>query len=129
MKGLDSNILLRYFANDDPTQSAKAKRLIESCTRTEPAYISVLAIAECIWTLSKVYKLSDDDLVLVLDTLLGDRRFVLQHEDEVFLATRQLELGFDFADVLILRLGQSAGCTTTYTFDRKAGRLSGFKLL
>jgi predicted nucleic-acid-binding protein len=34
-----------------------------------------------------------------------------------------------FADALIGALGAKAGCSRTFTFDRKALRLAGFKLL
>ena len=35
----------------------------------------------------------------------------------------------DFADAVIGRDNRSAGCETTYTFDRKAARLAEFTLL
>ncbi len=38
MIGLDTNVLVRYFAQDDPVQSRKASALIESLTAERPGY-------------------------------------------------------------------------------------------
>ena len=38
MIGLDTNILVRYVAQDDPKQSPKATRLIESLTAASASY-------------------------------------------------------------------------------------------
>jgi len=43
MIGLDTNILVRYLAQDDPVQSAKAGELIEQqLTEDNPGFLSVL---------------------------------------------------------------------------------------
>jgi len=42
---------------------------------------------------------------------------------------RALQTGEPFPDALIGALGLWAGCSSTLTFDRKASRLPGFKLV
>ena len=49
MIGLDTNVLVRYIAQDDPKQSPKATRLIESFTVDAPGYVSVVAVVELVW--------------------------------------------------------------------------------
>jgi predicted nucleic-acid-binding protein len=45
MIGLDTNILVRYLAQDDPEQSALAEELIESsCTERNPAFINLIFV-------------------------------------------------------------------------------------
>jgi predicted nucleic-acid-binding protein len=41
MIGLDTNVLVRYIAQDDPVQSPKAMRLIESLAADDPGYVSL----------------------------------------------------------------------------------------
>jgi predicted nucleic-acid-binding protein len=55
---------------------------------------------------------------------------VTQNEPEVFTAAMTLKAGRgSFADALIGTLGEWAGCITTLTLDKKAGKLGGFQLL
>jgi predicted nucleic-acid-binding protein len=42
---------------------------------------------------------------------------------------RGYRAGADFADALIGAVNRRLGCTETVTFDRKAGRRAGFKML
>jgi predicted nucleic-acid-binding protein len=53
MTGLDANILVRYFAQDDPIQSRVATEIIEDrLTEADPGLISLVAIAETVWVLA-----------------------------------------------------------------------------
>lgn len=49
MIGLDTNVLVRYIAQDDSKQSPKATRLIESLTADAPGYVSVVSMVELVW--------------------------------------------------------------------------------
>lgn len=47
MWALDTNVLVRYIAQDDPSQSAAATRLIEGeISPAEPAFVSLVALLE-----------------------------------------------------------------------------------
>lgn len=130
MIGLDTNILLRYLVQDDPVQSPLATHLIErKLTVRRPGYLSIVAISETVWTLERHYAVPSVEISKMIQTLATSQRFVLQHAKEVLYALSALEAGFGFADALVSVLGNKAGCSTTYTFDRKASRLPGFTLL
>jgi predicted nucleic-acid-binding protein len=59
MIGLDTNILVRYLAEDDPVQSPKAREIIERrLTEADPGFISVVTIAETVWVLDRAYGFS-----------------------------------------------------------------------
>ena len=46
MIGLDTNVLVRYVVQDDPTQAEAATRLIEEgCSMEQPAYIGAVVYA------------------------------------------------------------------------------------
>jgi predicted nucleic-acid-binding protein len=50
MIGLDTNVVVRYLAQDDPVQSPKATELIERRLRAEnPGFVSIVAMAETAW--------------------------------------------------------------------------------
>ena len=125
MKGLDTNVLVRYFAQDDPIQSRKAVEIIERrLTEDEPEFVSVVTMVETVWVLSRVYGLRDHEIVRVVEGMLQSDTLVAQNEQEVFTAVAALRSGRgSFADALVSALGRWAGCTSTLTFDKKAGRM------
>ena len=131
MTGLDTNVLVRYFAQDDPIQSRKAVEIIERrLTEDEPGFVSVVTMVETVWVLSRVYGLRDHEIVRVVEGMLQSDTLVVQNEQEVFTAVAALRSGRgSFADALVSALGRWAGCTSTLTFDKKAGRMDGFALL
>jgi predicted nucleic-acid-binding protein len=130
MIGLDTNILLRYFTQDDPAQFMIARELIEErLTAENPGFMSLVTIVELAWTLKTRFKLSNALIASMIDHLLSAHKLVLQNQYEVFLCVVALEDDKDFADSLIAALGTSAGCAHTLTFDRKASRLPGMQLI
>jgi predicted nucleic-acid-binding protein len=130
MIGLDTNVLVRYLAQDDPVQSAKATALIERrLTEQDPGFISVVAMAETVWVLERAYGLADADIAAAIERTLQVDALVVESEQEVFTAMVALKEGRgSFADALIGALGARAGCSHSLTFDRKALRLPGFVL-
>jgi predicted nucleic-acid-binding protein len=130
MIGLDSNILVRYFTQDDPGLSPKANDLIErQLGADKPGFISSVAMAETIWVLRSAYAFDDAQIVAAIEIVIENDVFEVEHRQDVFLALVAFDEGGDFADALIGSIGLRAGCTRTLTFDRKAARLPGFALL
>lgn len=130
MIGLDTNILVRYLAQDDPVQSAKATEIIERrLTEENPGFVSVVAMVETVWVLDRAYGLRSDEIAAAIERTLQIDAIVVENEQEVFTAMIALKQGKgSFADAIILALGARAGCLYTLTFDQKASRLSGFRL-
>lgn len=131
MIGLDTNILVRYLAQDDPIQSAKATEILERrLTPKNPGFVSVVAIVEIVWVLDRAYGLTAQEIATVVERLLQIEVLTIQDEQEVFTAMVAGKQGRgSFADALIAELGVRAGCTRTLTFDQKAGRLPSFELV
>jgi len=130
MIGLDTNILVRYLAQDHPTQSPKATEIIERrLTEENPGFISIVAMIEMVWVLDRVYGLPANQIAETLERMLQVDVLVVEKEQEVFTAMVALKQGRgSFADSLIAEIGNRAGCAHTLTFDRKAVRLPGFSL-
>jgi predicted nucleic-acid-binding protein len=130
MTGLDTNILVRYLTYDDATQTAAAKRVMNSLTFDSPGFVSLIVIAELVWVLAFSYRYQKKEIEQVLDTLLRTRELVIERADIVSQALRAFRTGrADFADYLIERCAHSAGCESTITFDRKAATVPGVRLL
>jgi predicted nucleic-acid-binding protein len=130
MIGLDTNVLVRYVAQDDAKQSPKATRLIESLTQDEPGYVSVVAVVELVWVLTSCYASTKGEICEVLEKLLRIKTIVVAQAEVVWKAIRLFQEGkADFADCLIERDGNEAGCSYTNTFDREAAKHCGMRLI
>lgn len=130
MIGLDTNVLVRYIAQDDTRQSAQAGRLIEALSSEAPGFVSMVALAELVWVLDDVYAMGREELSGVVKTLLETDSIVVQSAPLVWQALRDFSSGSaGLADHLIERAGSAAGCSVTFTFDKKAARSAGMKLV
>jgi predicted nucleic-acid-binding protein len=130
MTGLDTNILVRYFTQDDPIQSPLANQVIEKrLNAANPGFISVVAMVETVWVLDRAYGFTPAQVASAIERTLQADTLVVENEQEIFAAMTALRDGRgEFADALIVGLGGKAGCSCTLTFDRKAARLPGFVL-
>ena len=130
MIGLDTNILVRYIAQDDPIQSPKATALIEQLSEDEPGFIALVSIVELVWVMQSCYAATKTETVAVLDKLLKVRTFCVENSDVVFIAVRgYARSNADFADCLIERSADHANCSHTVTFDKKAAKTAGMRLV
>ena len=129
MIGLDTNILVRFLAQDDPIQSPRATEIIERrLTEENPGFVSIVAMVETVWVLDRAYRLAANEIAAALERVLQTDVLVVENEQEVFSAMIALKQGRgSFADAVIAALGTRAGCSRTLTFDHKALRLSGFE--
>ena len=131
MIGLDTNVLMRYLAQDDPVQSPRATEIItQQLSEKEPGFVSLVTILEVFWVLKSVFKRSRQDLANDVEKVLSADTLEIQNEQEVYNAVIALRTGAgSFEDALVGSLGIWRGCTTTLTFDHDAARkLHGFSL-
>lgn len=130
MIGFDTNVLVRYFAQDDDVQSPKATKLIEALSGDEPGFVSLVTLIELVWVMQVAYKAKKPDVVQILTLLLQTKEFVVQDAETAMQALavfRDSKAGF--ADCLIERSGHKFGCLYTATFDSDAAATSGMRLL
>lgn len=130
MIGLDTNVLARYITQDDPKQSPKANRVMEALTQEEPGFVSTVALVELIGVLASCYDFNKQQLVQTLELLVHTRAIVIENAEVVVRAWRRFKDGnADFADCLVERAGQGAGCSRTVTFDLGAVKNAGMVLI
>lgn len=129
MIGLDTNVLVRYIAQDDERQSATANEVMDNLTDESPGYVSVVVLVEVYWVLRRAYKVERSAIVSIFNDLLTAGEIVVEQTETVGWALRKAATGADFADALISRTAEDAGCDHTVTFDQKASKHAGMRLL
>ena len=130
MIGLDTNVLVRYIAQDDRRQAAKATHVIEEeCSETDPGFIATITMAELVWVLESCYASSKSEVVAVLQRILRTKQLLVENAETIWKAVRLFEAcKADFADCLIERVGAAHQCEYTSTFDKNAAS-AGMRLI
>jgi len=129
--GLDTNVVIRYLAQDDPKQSPIATRLMEKALSSDdPGFISLVVLAEVVWVLVSLYSVDRSGVADVVGGLLTTEQLRVESAELVWRAKRRYEGSkADFSDALIAECGVAAGCKRSVTFDRMAAATLGFELL
>ena len=126
MRAIDTNVLVRIIIRDDARQAEAADRFIKP-----GAWVSLFALAETSWVLTKVYGRSSAELAASIRMLLDDEHIALQDRDVVeaaldsFLARPSVR----FSDCLLLEMARKAGHLPLGTFDPGLSGLSGSEKL
>lgn len=137
MIGLDTNVIIRYLTQDDPVQGKRAAQLIENAlgARNIPAdkpcfFITSVVLCELVWVLESAYKIPKSEIIEILRKILSTTQFQIQDSDDCWAALKLYRSGKgDFSDYLIGRIGQSAGCQFTATFDHALDKTRDFQVL
>ena len=131
MIGIDTNVLVRYLAQDDPPQSALAEEFIENyCSEKHPAFINHIVLCETVWILDRCYHADKDTIANILGEILKTEQFRIQNVEMVWRALREFKKSaVDFADCLLAQNNLGNGCEHTVTFDNKASASAGYRLL
>ena len=134
MIGLDTNVLVRFLAQDDAKQAAVATRLIETdLSASRQGFISLVVLSELCWVLSSIYSATAEELITTVQDLLNTPQFQVERREAVQAAIARLKISptrkAGFVDALIAAIAQGAGCAETVTFDKGAVRAAGMTLL
>lgn len=130
MIGLDTNVLVRYIAQDDIKQSARATELMNSLSAENPGFVSQIALVELVWVLENCYKSTKAEVVAILETLLRTRELLVENAEVAIQALNVFaQSKADFSDCLMERASRHAGCEYSVSFDKSAVKSAGFKSL
>ena len=131
MIGIDTNVLVRYLAQDDPKQAVIATRFIEGKLSVEnPGFVSTVTLCEVVWVLAESYGADRKRIRSIVEGLLATKQLAIERSELVWKSLRAWEdVPADFSDALIGQLAIAHGAGKTVTFDRTAARLPGFELL
>jgi predicted nucleic-acid-binding protein len=126
MRAVDTNLLVRLVAHDEPRQVAAAEDFV-----ARGAWVSHVVLVEAVWVLESVYGLDRSAQGKVAGMLLNHRDLTVQDADVVAaaLALFTAKFGVSFSDCLVLEIARRAGHIPLGTFDRALGKLDGAQRL
>ena len=115
----DTNLLVRAIVVDNAAQSRAAQAELESA---ELVALTLPALCECVWVLSRHYKFANDQIAMVLRRLLDAENVAADHP-AIEAGLDMLDASGDFADGVIADAGKWLGAETFVSFDQQAVRL------
>jgi len=131
MIGIDTNILLRLWLDDDPVQNRRIDSLL-AAHGGKPGSLLVTAVvlAEAVWTLRAAFDQDKAAQLLAVRSLLQETAFAFQDREVVAQAADMFETAScGFSDCLIVATDARLGCAFTATFDRGMRKLPGARVL
>lgn len=133
MIGLDTNVLLRWLISPQEWNIGATKEETELVSKVILSnkfefFVNPIVIAETIWIVEQKLKLNRREVCEIVDRLLYSVDVVLGQADAVHEARQVYEASnIGFADCLVGRMNVRSGCAYTLTFDKKAGRPTGYQ--
>lgn len=123
MIGLDTNVLARYYIDDDTDSQAQSQRLASRrlLDSGQPLMVSKSVLLELEWVMRGYYRFSSAQVLAVLRHLLKLPHVTIEDRESVQRALSNCEAGVDFADAL--HHASYAACVSVASFDvRKFAR-------
>ncbi len=131
MIGIDTNILLRLWLNDDPAQNKRIDALL-AAHGSLPGSLLVtdIVLAEAVRTLKAAFDQDKRSQLIAVRSLFEETAFAFEDREAVAAALTLFETSScGFADCLIVTKHAHQGCDFTATFDRGMRKLPGVKVL
>lgn len=120
--GIDTNILLRIFTEDNNEQLKEIQDYIDE-NKEDTFVITPIILCEFIWTLRSVYKYSKQELISALKTIISNKLFyILQYKQVHFAIALYQDNNIDFSDAFAGYIYQHAKCPVSITFDKQAAK-------
>jgi uncharacterized protein len=118
---IDTNLLVRYLTEDDPSKANDVKRLLLKAAQGEiRLLIPSVVIAELVWVLQSFYKLERSEIVPLLNAILHTHGVEVSDKTVVSDAIAiYRDEAIDFIDAWIVAFAKATEVRAIYTFDRK----------
>ena len=130
MIAIDTNVLVRFLTRDDPEQAARVRALFATLSAENPAFVCREVVLELVWVLGYSYNFSRTEIAGALEGLLAAVELEVEDADVVSSALRDyVSEAADFADLMILGTTRKRGAAPLVTFDTRAARINGVKLV
>jgi predicted nucleic-acid-binding protein len=130
MIALDTDVLVRFLTGDDPEQARLAGGIMAELTSDTPGFICREVLVELVWVLERAYRYARPEVADAIAALLAAAEIRIEDDDDLWVALlRYRDDGLGLADLRIAAAARSAGASELVTFDRKAARISGVRLL
>ncbi|MBI5966289.1 MAG: type II toxin-antitoxin system VapC family toxin [Deltaproteobacteria bacterium] len=131
MKGLDTNVLVRYLTQDDPKQAQLATKEIEvAAAEGEKLVIQPLVLCELVWVMENAYGYNKPEILIALDQIMRTAQFEVPEKEVVWQALNEYRKDKgDFSDYYLGRINEKVGAEITLTFDKSLRGNKRFRVL
>lgn len=135
MIGIDTNVLLRLWLDDDPAQGRRIDALLaEHGGAPGSVLVTDVVLAEAVWTLRSAFDQGRTAQLLALRSLLDEAAFAFEDREAVAQAVAWFEqdtmaTNCGFSDCLVVAKQARHGCDFTATFDRGMRQLPRVRVL
>jgi predicted nucleic-acid-binding protein len=131
MIGIDTNILLRLWLNDDPAQNKRIDALLAEHGRMPGSLlVTDVVLVEAVWTLRSAFDQDKQAQSIAVRSLLEETAFAFEDREAVASALVLFDASAcGFADCLVIAKHARHGCKFTATFDRAMRSLLDVKVL
>jgi len=131
MIGVDTNILLRLWLDDDPVQGRQIDSLLaEHGGAPGSLLVTDVVLAEAVWTLRSVFSRDKAAQLSAVRSLLDEAAFAFEEREAIVRAAAMFEdASCGFSDCLVVAKHAHQGCEFTATFDRAMRKLPGVRVL
>lgn len=117
---LDSNVLVRVVAGDDPLQFEAAQRLLQT---GQELLVTDLVFAETLWVLGSIIGLNRDQLHQAATLVLDDPRLSFENLPRLAKATEFLKARVDFTEAYAAATALELKAQGVASFDRDLKKL------
>jgi len=124
---VDANVIVRFLRKDHPKLSPKAWEIMRGVeTGRTTVTCDPVNLGEVVWVLKSVYKLSNDEIVELLQPILGADGFLVPNKERYLLALQLLSHG-------VKHFGDACACAAAledcegrlYSFDAGLSNVPG----
>jgi predicted nucleic-acid-binding protein len=117
MNAVDTNVLARFFINDEDDREAARQRPAAIAALSGAVFVPVSVLLEFEWVMRGFYELSRKDIQRVFDSLCGLANVQIEDRGIVLAALNAYQQGLDFADAL--HLARASFFKTFLSFDQR----------
>ena len=121
MKGIDTNVLARFFVDDPEDPQSRRQRPAAARAMSGPVFVSTTVLLELEWVMRGFYGLGIPEVGDVFRALCSLDNVSMEDREGLLQALERHAAGMDFADALHLEAGR-ARCEAFVTFDKKLAR-------
>lgn len=118
---IDTNILVRYLTNDDPSKAKAVDSLLNKALKGElKILIPSIVIAELVWVLESFYEMKPNEIAELVEAVLNTPGVEVTDKSIITFALKLYRAkNMDFIDAWIIEFAKNSNVNTIYTFDKR----------
>lgn len=124
-KLVDTNLIIRFLIKDDPYQFEAAKKLFSSSD--QDLILPDLILAEVVWTLHSVYKLTKQEIVEKLLKLLELKNLIANFHLLINSLLIYRDHNISFVDAYLTAFCEEEKLEGIYSFDKDLDKIKTIK--